>query len=234
MLNEVQRELWDAYQRVEARALRADKLKALTTFLDCLAGSPEPEWFLWARSIAERVVDQGETLMIRMPLFERVLFPALLAGYRDALPGCARWLAGLCYYLYRSRGCQEQLPETERSELGLLRAALRHDPDDHRARGKLLEQMLCRLQFSLHELPSGVLYGMDGASPEQCQDLERELDEFRTLAAQERQEEHYAELISGCRFHFQTYREYLLSARDRRDYAQYLAEAARRKPNEPI
>jgi hypothetical protein len=222
MLTKTQYELWDAYQRVEARAPRAERLRALGAFLDSLVESPEHEWFPWARSLAERVVDSGEPLMIRRPLFERAIFPALLAGYRASLPGCARWLEGLHHLLLRSQNCREQLPEDERTEVGLLRAALRHDPGDQRSRQGLLDKLLKWLQFSLHELPAGVLYGWDGASAEQCQQLERELDEFRTLAAAEGREECYRSLIEQCRFHFRAYRNYLLSPGECRSYAQYL------------
>jgi hypothetical protein len=224
MLPKAQRELWDAYQQVEARALRVEKVRTLGAFLDCLMELPDQEWFPWARSLAERVVDRSEMLIIRMPLFEQAVFPALFAGYRAGLPGCARWLAGLSSLLYRCRRCQEQLPEVERDAVGLLRAALRHDPTDRRSRQRLLEKLLDRLRFSLHELPAGVLYGMDGASPEQCRELEKEAEEVRTLAAVDGQEERYSELIDWCRFHFQVYREYLLNPADCRSYAQYLSQ----------
>jgi hypothetical protein len=160
MLTKIQRELWDAYLQLEARALRADKMRGLATFLDSLSGSPEWEWFPWARSIAERVVDKCEAFIIRMPLFERAIFPALLAGYRAGMPGCARWLAGLSDLLHRSTKCQEYLPEAERNDVGLLRAALRQDPTDPWPRQRLLEKLSERLRFSLHELPAGVLYGI--------------------------------------------------------------------------
>src|SRR6266540_480459 len=95
MLTERQRELWEAYQHAEGRAPRADKLLALEAFLESLVGVPQEEWFPWARSLAEQVVDRGQELILRKPLFERAVFPALLAGHRVGLPGCARWLAGL-------------------------------------------------------------------------------------------------------------------------------------------
>jgi hypothetical protein len=230
MLTEVQRELWDVYQRAEARGVRADKLRALAALLDCLAGSPDHEWFPWARSLAEAVVDKGESLMIRGPLFERAVFPALLAGYRAGLPGCARWLAGLFDLLCRSKACQAGLPESERSEVGLLRAALRHDPADQRSRRQLLEKLAARLRYSLHELPAGVLYGIDGASPEQCLELERELDEFCMLAKEEGKEQLHGVLIGQCRFHFRAYRDYLVSPGDCRTYAQYLVQAGGQGP----
>lgn len=230
MLTDDQRELWDLYQRVEARGLRADKLRALAAFLDCLTGAPDQEWFPWARSLAEAVVDKGESHVIPRPLFERAVFPALLAGYRVGLPGCARWLAGLFGLLCDSRSCQEELPEAERSEVGLLRAALRHDRADQRSRRQLLEKLAAQLSYSLHELPAGVLYGMDGATPEECLELEHELDEFSVLAGEEGQEESYEELMGRCRFHFRAYRDFLLSPGHWRSYAQYLGQAGREGP----
>lgn len=230
MLTEVQRELWDVYQRLESRSVRAEKLRALAAFLDCLAKSPDHEWFPWARALAEAVVDKGESFIIRMPLFERAVFPALLEGYRAGLPGCARWLAGLFDLLCRSRSSREKLPETERSAVGLLRAALRHDPTDQRSRRQLLEKLANRLRYSVHEVPAGVLYGVDGASAEQCLELEKELDEFCMLARTEGKEDCYGELIGRCRFHFRAYREYLLNWEDYRRYAEYLRQEGSRSP----
>src|SRR5262245_58414741 len=101
MLTVHQRKLWEAYHVAESRAPRAEKLGALGAFLDDRVTSPQIDWFPWARSIAEQVSDHGVDVVIRMPLFERAVFPALLAGYQARLPGCARWLAGLAGYLSR-------------------------------------------------------------------------------------------------------------------------------------
>jgi hypothetical protein len=228
MLTEAQQELWDASLRAEGRAPRDDKVRALTAFLDRLVGSPEQAWFPWARSLAEAAVDRADSFVIRRPLFERAVFPALLAGYQDGLPGCARWLAGLFHLIGRSAGCLEQLPESQRSEVGLLRMALRHDPGDHRSRRRLLEILAERLRYSLHELPAGVLYGVDGASPEECLELERELGEFCALAREEGQDSLHGDLIERCRFHFRAYRDYLANPGPCRSYAEYLTRAGRR------
>jgi hypothetical protein len=177
MLTDVQRKLWEAYEAAERRAPRAEKLRALESFLDAL-GPPLEDWFPWARSIAEEVVDHGLNFVIRRPLFNRAVFPALLAGYQARLPGTARWLAGLADHLLRNPQCRQQLPPEEATELGLLWAAIRHDPADRRSRLLVIDKIAYRLRYSIHEVPSGVLYGMDGASPQQCQELEEELEEF--------------------------------------------------------
>lgn len=227
MLTDVQRKLWDAYEAAESRAPRVEKLLALDAFLDALVASSPTEWFPWARSIAEQVVDHGVNLVIRRPLFERAVFPALLAGYQTRLPGSARWLAGLSENLWHCPECREQLQLEEVTELGLLWAAIRHDSSDRRSRLRLIDKIADRLRYSLHELPSGVLYGMDGASPEQCQELEQELEEFCRLVAQEDMEERYEELIRACRLHFRAYRDYLLSREQYSSYAEYLSQHSR-------
>ena len=224
MLTETQQKFWEAYQIEENRALRAKKLLALSAFLDSLITSPPTEWYPWARSIAEQVVDNRLDFVIRRPLFERALFPALLAGYRAQLPGSARWLAGLSDQLLQCPDCRENLPPGESGELDLLRAALRHDPADRRSRLRLSEKIAVRLCYSLHELPSGVLYGMDGASPEECDELEEELVEFCELVSQEGMQNRHAELIGACRFHFRGYRDYLLQRETYSSYAEYITQ----------
>lgn len=226
MLTDDQRKLWEAYETAEGRAPRAEKLQALDAFLDALVSSPATDWFPWARSVAEQVVDHGTDFVIRRPLFERAVFPALLAGYQARLPGSARWLAGLADHLRRNPQCREQLPAEEATELGLLWAAIRQDPADHRSRRRLIDKVSSRLRYSIHEVPSGILYGIGGASPEQCQELEEELEEFSRLVTQAAVQERYAELIRSCRLHFRGYRDYLLQREKYESYAAYLAQHA--------
>ncbi|HYH69016.1 MAG TPA: hypothetical protein VD866_30255 [Urbifossiella sp.] len=222
MLTAEQAALWAAYLHAEARAPRDQKLAALGTFLDALT-TPSADWHPWARDLARRVIDERADLVIRTPLFALAVFPALLAGHRAGLPGCARWLAGLAQHLYRSPSSRVQLPEDEQTELGLLRAAVRVDPHDHDSRRRLVEHLAGRLRYSLHELPSGVLYGMDGATPEECRELlEGELDEFEALLAGGGPGPDYRGLVTDCRFHFRAYRAFLLNRERYRTYREYL------------
>jgi hypothetical protein len=226
MLTDDQRKLWAAYQTAEGRAPRAEKLRTLDSFLDALEISPPSDWFPWARSIAEQVVDQGLNLVIRRPLFKRAVFPALLAGYQAHLPGCARWLAGLADHLRSNPECRERLRPEEATELGLLWAAIRDDPADRHSRLRLIEKVASRLRYSIHEVPSGVLYGIDGASPDQCLELEEELEEFCRLVELEPMHKRYADLIGECHLHFQAYRDYLLHREKYASYAAYLSQRA--------
>ena len=102
MLTDAQYALWDDFLRVEGRGPRDQKLLALNRFLDSLHGCAESDWHPWALALAKEAVDGRNEMVIRMPLFERAVFPALIAGFRTGSPGCARWLAGLSQQLYRN------------------------------------------------------------------------------------------------------------------------------------
>src|SRR5687767_4791072 len=111
MLTDTQRALWDKYLVAEGQAPREKKLEALHAFLETLQSSSPVDWYPWARELARQVVDAKIDFVIRTPLFERSVLPALLAGYRERLPGCARWLAGLQGQVIRSPRIQELLTE---------------------------------------------------------------------------------------------------------------------------
>ncbi len=110
--------------------------------------------------------------------------------------------------------------------MALLRAATRHDPTDRQSVLRLIDKFSDRLRYAVHEVPAGVLYGFDGASPEQCEELERELDEFCRLVDEEGLEYRYSELIRKCRRHFRAYRNYLLDHERYDSYADYLSQHA--------
>jgi hypothetical protein len=68
---------------------------------------------------------------------------------------------------------------------------------------------------------------MHGATPDQCRELERELDEFCRLTAQEGVEGRYAVLVQACRLHFRAYRDYLANRDGYDNYADYLSQVGR-------
>lgn len=222
MLNEKQRVLWQKYLDLEKDRIRYLLLAGLEEFIRALEETPG-QWSDWAKDIARRVVDQEESIPVRMPLFERVLFPALLEGFRAGEKGCARWLAGFNQLLYHCAKCQEALGDYP-TEIALLRRALEDDPADRRARRKLIDALEWQLSYAVHEVPAGVLYGNQGASPEECEQLQLMLDDFCQLAQQEGVLDHYQDFVEECGLHFRAYREYQLSTHKWTSYEHFLSE----------
>ena len=209
MLSPKLQALWDEYLRQERQSVRSPILPTLENFIDALARTSVEYRTSWALKIAEAVVDQKKGIPVRLPLFRKVLFPALLSGYREQIPGCARWLAGFYQLLYNSPGCLDQLSPNERFVPNLLRAALQVDPNDTRSRGQLIGVLASHLEYAIHEVPSGVLFGSNGASIAECDLLVEELDEFSRLASADGCIERYRGLVDDCRLHFVAYRDYL-------------------------
>lgn len=78
------------------------------------------------------------------------------------------------------------------------------------------------LGYTLHELPDGVLYGHDGASIAECDELLGLLAEFVDLAKKAGLQEVHAKLIKDCAFHFRSYRDYLVARSWGDTYKTYL------------
>lgn len=170
--------------------------------------------------VAARIADGSSGVPVRFPLFRRVLLPVLADGVLRDVPGCARSLAHFESHLLHTK--EVPLPASLRTVDGLLRAAVRCDPGDHLARGRLVNRLASYLEYTLHEVPDAVLYGSGGATPEQCGELLDLLQELRTHVAVLHQEERYADLIADCELHFNSYREYLAQRRSGDSYESFL------------
>lgn len=220
-------QLWNEYLQAERVRVRQESLVALARFITALLSLSPDLWHPWARELAMRVVDEREEIPVRLPLFRSVIFPALRSGLDKAIPGCARWLAGLAQLLYKSPSCSEQLPEEQRSEYGLLLRAIRDEPGDMPAKKRLLVVIRSLFEYVLHELPNGVLYGQDGATIEQCDELMDELSDYERLAEEVGLEDADRKLIAEARFHIPAYQNYLSQREHYRSYEQYLSARER-------
>jgi hypothetical protein len=214
--------LWAEYLKAEGDHVRDARRRALDRFIDRLVEEPSSVWQAWARELASSISDRGADTPVRFPLFRRVLLPALADGVRRGEPSCARWLASFESMLLEARGTTGDLPAEWQTAVGLLTEAVRRDPNDDVARRRLVDQHASYLRYSLHELPTGVLYGQDGATPEQCDELSEVLAQFKEHVAATAQEQRFSELISDCELHFRAYRDYLRSNPRPRGYEEYL------------
>lgn len=221
MLNAQAERLWQEYLTAEKNGLRAVTLKALDRFIEALQGLPRSDWKTWALGLAEEVSDRGSAVPIRSPLFRRVVLPALVEGVLAGERGCARWLASFERDLLKCR--ETGLPAELETAPRLLREALRTDPADDLARRRLVDRNASYLNYTLHELPLGVLYGYDGATVEQCGELLDFLAEFREHVVRTGQEERFRALIDQCDYHFHAYANYLRQDNREGGYKAYLS-----------
>ena len=220
MLDSRLQDLWDSYLAAERDGIRAMTMPALDRFVDALLESPPELWKSWVKKIACDISDLSVDTPVRFPLFQRAILPALAEGVLRQEPGCARWLASFESLLVKST--DPPLPPELRTSVALLTEAVRLDPADDIARRRLIDRHASYLEYTLHELPVGVLYGTDGASANECEDLIGLLSEFKTHVAVTGQRERYAELIRECEFHYNAYAAYLRGGPPYKGYQQYL------------
>jgi hypothetical protein len=109
------------------------------------------------------------------------------------------------------------------SATGLLLEALRVDPSDRKARQNLVGRRASYLKYTLHELPTGVLYGHNGATIAECDELVAELADFREHLEILGESARFVKLIGDCTLHFLRYKEYLVSGRAAGSYERFLA-----------
>lgn len=213
---------WASYLAAEAAGTRPAALLALNRFIGLLLARPTDEWRRWATHLAATVADGGAGTPVRFPLFGRVLLPALAEGVRRGEPGCASWLAHFEQML-AVVGVAADLPPHLRSAVGLLNEALRVDPGDLPARRRLVARLADHLAYTLHELPAGVLFGMDGATVAECEELLATLVDFRAHAKLTGQAAEYDRLVRDCDLHYRAYRDYRSDGCPGGSYERYLA-----------
>lgn len=114
-------------------------------------------------------------------------------------------------------------PPTNERTVGLLSEALRVDPGDTISPLRLIEFEARYLNYTLHEVPAGVLYDFfRGATVEECDELLARIGDFVSLVELAGVRENYKELIQDCAFHYQSYRDYLLVRTPGDSYKAYL------------
>lgn len=116
---------------------------------------------------------------IRHELFTGLIYPVLKDGYDRTDLECTLWLGKLIQNVYKDKNIHKELGYP--SDLLLYRKCYEIDPENHENNGYLLRSIFSWLSHCEHEWPSGILYGMDGATLEQCKEIREEVAFARSL-----------------------------------------------------
>lgn len=213
---------WDVYLAEEKSGVRSVALAQLDIFIASLLSQSEADWQDWAFNLSEAIVDHERDIPVRMPLFRSVIFPTLHSRLSAGSGGAARILAGFNQLLYHSPECQDMLPSHLRTEHGLILEAINRDPSDKRSKQRMRAILRNRFEYSLHELPSGVLYGQDGATTEECSEMISELKDYENLCAELGAEDQDRDVIEEASYYIPAYRDYLICRGAYASFATYL------------
>jgi uncharacterized protein YerC len=113
---------------------------------------------------------------IRMPLFAQLVYPVL---EREIALDNLQAIRVLLQYtrLLNNYNSMQKLSDGY-SAKSLVKRYLQYDPDNYEILMKKEALLSNDLYFAVHELPHGVLYGMDGATLDGCKELIDLLEEY--------------------------------------------------------
>jgi hypothetical protein len=155
---------------------------------------------------------------IRMPLFAQLVYPVL---EREIASDNLQAIRVLLQYttLLNNYNIMKKLYDGY-SAGALVRRYLQHEPDNYEMLMKKEALLFNDLYFSVHELPHGVLYGMDGATLDGCKELIDLLEEYKSTC-QKLQIDRNAD-ICYYEMHFQGYLDYLHHRHLYKGYRDYI------------
>jgi hypothetical protein len=226
MLDDQSYTLWHQYLASETQGLLPQALQGLDDFIRALRQVAPERRETFLAYACTLVVDKHQTFPLRQPLFVEVLAPYLIAQYHAQSPAAPRWIAGLADWFNATPAYCEQLGLEYISEHVMLREALIGDPSNMAVQRRLIEIMAGQNDYSIHEVPAGVLYDSNGASIAECQELLEALAEFRQLAQNTGLLPEYERRLGTWEFYFTAYADYLTNTQQYNDFADYLEHHA--------
>jgi hypothetical protein len=131
-----------------ARVLAAEELRA---FIESFTSLEQKA--AWSKSYLEQRQSEDQ---IRHELYERVIFPVLLAGYRKSDPWSLSWLERTVQNLYQSERLWSQVDM--KTAYAFAEQLLSVCPEDDEARKSLLSHQIDWFRHCVHEWPVGIVH----------------------------------------------------------------------------
>jgi len=195
----------------------------LRKFVEALQGASEERRRQFAEAFCRRMADAGNELPLREPLFAGIIGPFIISAYQEDKEYARRWLAYFHPYFLNMPPSQRLIELVDSlSPIALLTEAFRCDPDNIQTQDLLIQKLAQQFAYAVHEVPSGVLYGADGATVAECREWESDLALFREVVQKRQVAEEYETVMRYWGFHFRGYADYLTHREQYRNYTDYI------------
>jgi hypothetical protein len=156
-------------------------------------------------------------IIIRQQLFRHLIYPILSKQVEQNDIIAIKGLLRLDQLLISYRGYTK---DAKYSSWILLEKGLSISPDDRELLELSESNTRNYLISTLHELPSGILYGTNGANIEECEELIEEIGKYELLCDKLQLDE--SELIQKCKYYYSAYKNYLSSNESYNSFPEYL------------
>ncbi len=145
-----------------------------------------------------------KNIVIRQPFFEKIIYPIL---EKEISENNVRALKHLIKLEQKLLQLQRRIKIYEPSKRQLILKGLQINPDEKELLEMYETDLRNSLLFTIHEVSFGVLYGMNGADENQCDELLKILEDYREVC--EKLSLDRTGLINECKFHFRAYKTFL-------------------------
>ena len=162
-------------------------------------------------------------ITIRQPLFKHLIYPILSDKVEQSNVNAIKGLLKLNQHLVSYQGYTK---DTKYSSWTLLEKGLSISPDDRQLLELYESKTREYLNYTLHEIPTGVLYGSDGATIEQCEELIKEAEKYELLCKKLQLDK--SDLIQECKYYYPAYKNYLSIYKNYKNFADYLDKECER------
>ena len=173
------------FERFESElelGLKKRAAASIKQFVDSFENDDEIKSWVWSYLPK---LEKNRHSCIRHEVFIDLVYPVLKKGYERSDYNSTLWLGKLVQNVYQTKGIFEELGSNV--EMDFYRKCHEIDPSMEEGNELLLQSILSWLSHCVHEWPSGILYGMDGASIAQCQEIRVEANFAKSLASKERE-----------------------------------------------
>ena len=128
-------------------------------------------------------LEENRHSCIRYEIFMNLVYPTLKRGFELGDYNSTMWLGKLIQNIYQTKGLFEELGSLD--EIDFYKKCHEIDPANNVGNSLLLCSILNWFSYCEHEWPAGILYGNDGATIEQCEDIRNETKFALSLTAEQ-------------------------------------------------
>lgn len=172
----MQPEYFEQYCDLKQRGLKQEARKLLLAFISSFQDLAEKT--AWTKAYLH-IWEKENAHKIRYELYEAVIFPALLHGYRQQELWGVKGLIQTAQNFYQAPQLWSQIDQ--KTDWTLLEEAQALAPDDESLRQQLISKNIRWFDFCQHEWPAGILYGQDGASIAECEEILKAVEKTKVL-----------------------------------------------------
>ena len=158
------------------KGLKKNASKSVRLFIESFESEEEKSHWVWS-NLAQ--LNFNNHSRVRHEIYSELIFPVLKKGYLASEVGAMLWLGKLIQNLYQAEHLHIELDYI--SDSILFKKCYEIEPESKEIRELLLENIVSRLEYNIHEWPSGILCGYDGANLAQCQALRNEVALAKSL-----------------------------------------------------